>query len=289
MSNKKLLTPMSRLKSHFHLFGALGEHLFNGVDVPLELNHKNAGYNPYGGETGYGAPTKEVQSDFIRIYKMGRCDSIAFKFTYLNEDKITISEHQFMEIQLKSVDNYYNSKIMDIEESKQAMRKINNFLDNFSLDISTIEFWQFIQTNFILTNEASEADFEEYKESFKKDTKLLFNKHKTLIQDRAELDVLIRNNNREFVNFKTNLPEQKEINLLKEQIKKCQTKINLKAVQKHRELEINENNQLLENIDRVIEELKHTIITSSRILNNKFKLPFAVIDKFTKSLFKSKR
>lgn len=272
---KQIQTPMNKLKQHFANFkeNVIG---YCPTGKALELTCSDELYNHYGSEFYRGRETairKEIKSDFIRIYNFDKANSIAFKFTYLGEDKSTVLEDQYMEIILKLDHKYYNSYVYTIEASKEVMRFINKSVK----DMKPLDMILFLRENVIPSaNEAKQTteDFSNTLDYEVAETEHVLGSH---IQGFHNLNRAIDRNIKKIREYEWSMPEVQELTKIRQRAHELERIIALNKRKRSKELKIDENKTERDELNSKIDECKNHVKTVGLRINEQFKIPLDLV------------
>lgn len=131
---QKIQTPMQQVKGHINNF----KDITKGMLKEVKLNRSASKYNPHGGDHGYGAQSKGVESDFIIIFRSsddkvrrdysGVGATFSFVFDYIDKP---INDHKIaFSVKADGNDNesIIMSDFMTVDTFKSSIKNINNKL-----------------------------------------------------------------------------------------------------------------------------------------------------------------
>jgi len=124
----KKITPMQRLKDDFNKFKKLTTDI---TEKEIVLQKSSSKFNPYGGEYGNGHCSKEVKSDFIRIFITSKDKSFAFAFDNIDADLdmvlLTVTIKYKLNIQGSSMKfKQFKSKFKELIKTLEILKEVKS-------------------------------------------------------------------------------------------------------------------------------------------------------------------
>lgn len=282
--SKKNVSPMKRMNFLFEQFSLI---LMKTKTRPKECTFQcHEKPNEYSKNVD-----KVTYADFLRVYEFENKESISFKFTFLNEDKKTVSEEQYLEIIFKERFNerYFklsNSKAYNIEDAKELMKSIN-FLLKMKGNINQKILFK-ILTDFLKVEDTVEEK-DNLNEIFELENKDLYDDLEKENLKLSAVELELAKSNRELSDYYSNLEELKiirsnniKINQLYSENRKLNQELELKNNNYKEYLKIKESEIEKRNIVLKINLIKQKIINISRAFSAKIGMDLSTTEKIVK-------